>query len=233
MNRRSNISRLITMTAAVFLVAELSANETDSGFLSDYSKLKPVAGTTARSYKAPGAEEAYKNYKAVMIDQPEFIIAADSAYRGIKPDEAKVVADMMRHAMSKAVSQSIPVVDMAGPGVLYVRIAASNVHLKKKKRGLLGYTPAGFIVTSAAQAGQQMQQKIVLEDMNLEIEVLDSQTQEVLGAVVDKIQPREKKPGASWSSEQEIVDFWSNRLRCRLDNSRKPQSQWQDCTAIK
>jgi hypothetical protein len=42
-----------------------------------------------------------------------------------------------------------------------------------------------------------------------------------------------RKPGASWSSEQEIVDYWSNRLRCRLDNSRMPQSQWQDCTAIK
>jgi hypothetical protein len=51
---------------------------------------RPYAATDARVYNAPGALESFKNYKAVMIDQPEFIIAADSKYRGIKPDEAKL-----------------------------------------------------------------------------------------------------------------------------------------------
>jgi hypothetical protein len=46
-----------------------------------------------------------------------------------------------------------------GPGVLYVRIAASNVHLKKKSRGLLVYTPAGFVVTAAVASSQAMEQK--------------------------------------------------------------------------
>jgi hypothetical protein len=228
-----DITRFLAMTAAMILATELSAGEADSGFLDDYSKLKPIAGTSARAYTAPGALKAYENYKAVMIDQPEFVIAADSKYRGIKPDEAKAVADMMRQAMSKAVSKSIPVVDIAGPGVLHVRIAASNVHLNKKKRGLLSYTPAGFVVTEATQAGQEMEQKIVLQDMNLEIEVMDSQTQKVLAAMVDKIEPGVKKPGESWSSEQEMMDYWSNRLDCRLENARKPEDQWQDCAAKK
>jgi hypothetical protein len=226
----TNISRFFAVTAILMLATELTAADSDSGFLEDYSKLKPIAGTTTRIYTAPGSLEAYKNYKAVMIDQPEFIIAEDSKYRGIKPDEAKAVADKMRHSMSKAVSKSIPVVDIAGPGVLHVRVAASNVHLKKKKRGLLGYTPAGFVVTTATQAGQDMEQKIVLQDMNLEIEVMDSQTQEVLFAMVEKIEPGVKKPGESWASQQEMMEYWSNRLQCRLQNARKPKDQWQDCT---
>ena len=92
-------------------------------------------------YAAPDAFKDYKNYKAVMIDQPELIIADDSKYKGIKPDDAKAVADALRAQMSNTVTKNgrMFVVDKPGPGVLYVRIAASNIHLKKKSRGLLGH----------------------------------------------------------------------------------------------
>jgi hypothetical protein len=182
------------------LTAPQAAYGSDSGFLSDYSKLKPVAGTDIRIYRNPDALARFKDYRAIMIDQPELIIASDSKYKGIKPDEAKAVADIMRQRMNKAIGEYIEVVDKPGPGVLYLRIAASNIHLKKKKRGLLGYTPAGFVVTSAAQAAQDMQQKIILEDLRLEMEVMDSQSQEVLAAVVDVFEAAEKSSAPeSWS----------------------------------
>jgi hypothetical protein len=228
---RCNSLGVLAVTLAMLLASGANADDSNSGFLDDYSKLEPIAGTHARVYNAPGALEGFKNYKAVMIDQPEFIIAADSKYRGIKPDEAKAVADLMRQKMSEAVSKTLPVVDKAGPGVLYVGIAASNIHLAKKKRGILGYTPAGFVVGSAVSAGQDMQQKIVLQDMNLEIKVLDSQTQALLAAAVDKIDPGTKKPGESWTDEQTVMEYWSNRLHCRFENSSKPKDQWQNCEA--
>jgi hypothetical protein len=231
MSMKSRFPGVLAVTAAMFLASGANADDSDSGFLDDYSKLKPIAGTDARVYNAPGALEGFKNYKAVMIDQPEFIIAADSKYRGIKPDQAKAVADFMRQKMSEAVSKTLPVVDRAGPGVLYVGIAASNIHLAKKKRGVLGYTPAGFVVGSAVSAGQDMQQKIVLQDMNLEIKVLDSQTHELLAAAVDKIDTKTKKPSESWADEQTVMEYWSNRFHCRLDNAGKPKDQWQNCEA--
>ena len=167
-----------------------------------------------------------------MIDQPEFVIADDSKYKGIKPDDAKAVADALRAQLSDTVTKNgrLYVVDKPGPGVLYVRMAASNVHLKKKSRGLLGYTPAGFVVSSAVSAGQQMEQKVILQNMNLEMEVQDSQTQEVLAAVVDKIDPGKKaKASESWLKEHTVMDYWATRFHCRLDNSQKPESEWQDC----
>lgn len=217
------------VSSFLLLATQARAEENDSGFLDDYSKLKPVPGTSVLMYTAPGTLEAYKNYKAVMIDQPEIIIAADSKYRGIKPDEAKAVADAMRLAMSKAISKTLPVVDLPGPGVLYMRIAASNVHLSRKKRGILGYTPAGFVITEATRATQHMQQKIVLQKMKLEIEIQDSQTQEILNAIVDKIVPGTKKPGESWSSEQDLIDYWARHLGCWFANSRKPANARTDC----
>ena len=121
-------------------------------------------------------------------------------------------------------------VDKPGPGVLYVRIAASNIHLAKKKRGLLGYTPAGFVIGSAVSAGEEMEQKIILQDMNLEIEIQDSQSQEVLVAMVDKVDPGTKaKASESWSKEHTVMDYWANRFVCRLENSQKPENEWADC----
>ena len=218
--------------AALMLSSSTQIVADDSGFLSDYSKLKPLAGSNTLMYTAPNAFTDFKNYKAVMIDQPELIIADDSKYKGIKPDDAKAVADALRAQMSETVTKNgrMFVVDKPGPGVLYVRMAASNVHLKKKSRGLLGYTPAGLVVGGAVSAGQEMQQKIVLQDMNLEIEILDSQSQKVMAALVDKINPGKKaKASESWSKEYTVMDYWATRFHCRLENSQKPENEWQDC----
>jgi len=222
----------IALTAALLLSASMEILAENSDFLSDYSKLKPLAGSDTLMYTAPNAYTDFKNYKAVMIDQPELVIANDSKYKGIKPDDAKAVADALRAQMSETVTKNgrLFVVDKPGPGVLYVRIAASNVHLKKKSRGLLGYTPAGFVVGSAVSAGQEMEQKVVLQDMNLEIEVQDSQTQKVLAAVIDKIDPGKKaKAGESWQQEHSVMAYWSTRFHCRLENSQKPENEWKDC----
>jgi len=230
MKKRKVIYSALTVALLLLLSSELLAD--DSGFLTDYSNLKPIAGSDARLYTAPNAHTDFKNYKAVMIDQPEFVIASDSKYKGVKPDDAKAVADALRAQMNATVTKNgrLFVVDKPGPGVLYVRIAASNIHLAKKKRGLLGYTPAGFVIGSAVSAGEEMEQKIILQDMNLEIEIQDSQSQEVLVAMVDKVDPGTKaKASESWSKEHTVMDYWANRFVCRLENSQKPESEWADC----
>lgn len=219
---------MVSVLLSTSLVAE------DSGFLSDYSQLENIPGTEARMYTAPHALTDLKNYKGVMIDQPELIIATDSKYKGIKPDDAKAVANMMRQRLSDTVTQNknVTVVDKPGPGVLYVRIAASNAHLKKKSRGILGYTPTGLVVGAAVSAGQEMEQKVILQDMNLEMEVMDSQTEVTLISVVDKIHPGKKaKASESWKKEHTVVSYWATRFNCRLENSAKPKAEWKDCEA--
>ena len=228
------ISRNCAATGAAFLLLCTTLVADDSGFLSDYSQLKPIKGTDIQMYTAPNAYTDFKNYTAVMIDQPELVIADDSKYKGIKPDDAKAVADTMRKALSDAVTKNgrVKVVDKPGPGVLYVRMAASNVHLKKKSRGVLGYTPAGFVVGSAVSAGEKMEQKIILQDMTLELEILDSQTETVMASVVDKIEAGKKaKASESWMNEHTVMAYWATRFNCRLENSSKPEAEWQDCEA--
>lgn len=220
------LATALLLSSATNLVAD------DSGFLTDYSKLKPIAGTDAKMYTAPDALTNLKKYKAVMIDQPEFVIASDSKYKGIKPDDAKALADAWRALIADTVTKNgrLFVVDQPGPEVLYVRMAASNVHLAKKKRGLLGYTPAGLVVGAAVSAGEEMKQKIILQDMNLEFEFQDSQSQEILAAIVDKVDTgKAANASESWSKENTVMDYWAKRFNCRLENSQKPQNEWEDC----
>ncbi len=77
-----------------------------------------------------------------------------------------------------------------------------------------------------------MEQKVILQDMNLEMEVQDSQTQVVLAAVVDRIHADKKaKAGESWAKEHTVLAYWAVRFNCRLENSGKPESEWKDCAA--
>jgi hypothetical protein len=233
-NHMKAMNRHCGAMGAAFLLLCTTLVADDSGFLSDYSQLKPVKGTDIKMYTAPNAYTDLKNYTAVMIDQPELVIADDSKYKGIKPDDAKAVADAMRKALSDAVTKNgrVKVVDKPGPGVLYARMAASNVHLKKKSRGVLGYTPAGFVVGSAVSAGQEMEQKIILQDMTLELELTDSKTGTVMAAVVDKIEAGKKaKASESWMKERTVMAYWATRFNCHLENSSMPEAEWQDCEA--
>ena len=232
MKNKINIWSVLAMASLSLFCTALFAK--DSGFLTDYNQLKPVDGTGLRMYLAPNAHTDIKNYKSVMIDQPEFVIAADSDYKGFKADDVKAMADDLRRRLTDAVNKNgrLTVVDKAGPGVLYIRLGASNIHLKKKGRNILGYTPAGFVVTTAVSAAQSAEQKIILQDMILEIEIMDSQSQSVLLALVDKIVPGKKsKATESWLKEHNVMDYWATRFNCRVENSHKPQSEWQDCAA--
>ena len=124
------------------------------------------------------------------------------------------------------------VVDEPGPDVLYLRIAASNVYMQKKKRGLLGYTPVGLVAGTASRALSDFVDNIVLQEMTFELELLDSQTDTVLAALVDKTPAgKKKKPAESWEDARAMIQYWADRLACRIGNIRKAPGEAAQCEA--
>jgi hypothetical protein len=119
-----------------------------------------------------------------------------------------------------ALEPDYPEVNKPGPDVLGIRLAITNVHVKKKKRGLLGYTPVGLVVTTGiALAGKN----ISLTDATIEVEVLDSVTNERIGALIDKqsAPPEKRKKGKiSWEEVESTLKFYAERFRARLDAER-------------
>ncbi len=193
------------LTITVFGTA-LAQDLQSSGFLSDYSQLKKTSDKfMGHSYLVQGAEDKMANYTAVIIDQPEIFIAPNSKYKGMKPDDMKALADAFRTSMSEALAQDFMIVERAGPNVLYVRFALTNLQLKKKKKGLLSYTPIGLVAGVVKSAlTSDITKKIDLKGLVMEMEVLDSNSNQQLAAAVEARSGSKEEP-ASWAELEALI----------------------------
>jgi hypothetical protein len=175
----------------------------------------------AMIYRKAGVD--LKKYTKIMIAPIEIWISPKTKYKGIKPDDLKVLADTFRQAVIDALEPTYPVVNKPGPDVLGMRIAITNVYITKKKRGLLGYTPIGFAVSTAVKAiGDNMS----LQEAVIEAELLDSQSNERLGALMDQQSKTAKKKMSigstkkgktSWDEIEQTLKFYAERFRGRMD----------------
>lgn len=187
-------------------------------------------------YLPAGNFERLAEYTRLMIDQPEIWLDPDSDYRGVKPDNQKAIADLIRERLiERVISRGYDVVDEPGPDVLYIRVALTDLYLKKEKRGILGYTPIGAVVKLSADMVRDMMSKVDIIEMALQIEMLDSQSQEVLAAIVVKRGAREDKDKGqelqrmNFDEFRSVVQEYGARLACRLDNARQPKPQQINC----
>ena len=191
-------------------------------------------------YKPPEIYERLVNYDKIMIDQPEIWIDPDSKYRGTKPDNIKAIADLMRENLTaKVIDRGYEVVDEPGPDVLYIRVALTDLYLKKKRRGVLGYTPVGAVAKLGVDAIRDMMKKIDIIEMAIQVEFQDSVTEEVIGAIIIKRGARKNKETGQKLTRYDFkflrleMQYYSARLACSLDNARAPEAQQVDCEKAK
>ncbi len=223
------ISLAFFLTITAFGSA-LAQDLQSSGFLSDYSQLKKTSDQyMGHSYLVEGAEGRITNYTAVIIDQPEIFIAPNSKYKGMKPDDMKALADAFRTSLSQALAQDFMIVEQAGPNVLYVRFALTNLQLKKKKKGLLSFTPVGLVAGVAKSAlTSDITKKIDLKGLVMEMEVLDSNSEQQLAAAVEARSGSKEEP-ASWAELEALIGVYAQRMRCRLNNAYVAEENRVDC----
>jgi len=163
---------------ALGVTAGAVADDQDSGFLPDYSRLQEgqdAQGKTIRVWANPKFTPA--NYKAIILDPIRY-------YPEPKPNDsvsAGTLNDVLAYANSalkKSLSSGFKIVNSPGPGVARIRIAITGVG--KSKEGLKPYQliPIAFIFTAAKRAAEGAPyQGFVL----VEAEATDSVTGELLG----------------------------------------------------
>lgn len=100
---------------------------------------------------------------------------------------------------------------------MYIRAALTNVKVAKKKRGLLGYTPIGFVVTSVAHSGVG---GISLKDAVLEIETFDPVSGERLGVLVDKAPKTADDKEMSWEAVDKTLTYYATRFKARMQAAK-------------
>ncbi len=182
------------------------------------------------SYLVPDAQDRTANYSAVMIDQPEIFVSPDSQYKGMKPDDMKQLADAFRNSMVQELVETYTIVDQPGPNVLYLRFAFSNLQVKKQRRRLMSYTPIGLVANAVKSGVTDITSKIDLKGITVEMELLDSTTEEQFAALLETRADTEEEP-TSWEDVEALIVGYAQRGRCRLDNARSSEEDRVDCLA--
>ena len=229
--RKFVIGAAVASTALLFSTTQ-AQEMIYSGFMTDYTQLVKVTdGSADYRYVAPGGEDKMAQYNAVMIDQPEVFIANDSPYRGAKPKHLDAFAESIRAGITSALSEDMYVVGQPGENVLYISVAATNLKLTKRKRGILGYTPAGFVAgTIAGAATSDLAKKANLQGLVFEFEGFDSVSGERIIAIIDSIGSDVQSP-ATWEELEAFMAKYGRLIQCRFDNARLPAERRIDCLA--
>jgi hypothetical protein len=199
------------------LAINANAGPTSSGFIDDMPEM-------SSDKDRPGAliweksELDRSAYTKVMIEPITIFIDPKSKYKGIDADQLKALSDEFNNTITESLEPDIPIVSKAGEGVMYIRAAITNVRLKKKKRGLLSYTPVGFVARTVTDlAGKN----INLVSAMLEAEVFDSKSGERLMVLIDTkpVETGEKKK-QSWDDIQATLRFYAIRFRQRMEAAK-------------
>ncbi len=224
---------VVAIVIAAFTSAAYGQEMMQSGFLSDYSQLRKVTDSTADyRYIAPGAEDKLAEYGAVMVDQPEFFIAANSPYRGVKARQLDVLGGILRDGFSTGLAKEYFIVERPGESVLYVRAAMSNIKLKRAKMGVTDYVPVGLATMPIRRAATtDISKKAILSGMVFELEVFDSVTGERLFAMIDSRGADAENP-TSWDQIDQLARDHGEVMLCRLANSRFSEVARANCLEL-
>ena len=100
-----------------------------------------------------------------------------------------------------------------GAGVVVIRLAITDVYASKKKRGLLGYMPIGAAI--GAMSGKY--RRINLKDATIEVEILDGQSLDQLGVLIDKLSVSREAGDMSWEGIIAALHSYAERFRADVD----------------
>lgn len=124
-----NFKIVIAMLAVAGLIGCAASGMKDveqSGFLKDYSQLKPGSDDQAALvYIKPDAD--FGSYNKVMFERIAVVLAPSSESREIDPAILKDLADYYQNALVEAMKGGYEIVDQPGPDVLWVRVAITDV----------------------------------------------------------------------------------------------------------
>jgi len=199
-----------------------------TGFLSDYSQLKPEAeGSTALKYVNPQVD--VKKYKKFILERIIVWLKDDAEYKGIDPDAFKAMTDYFHEALARELGSDYPLVTEPGPDVLRLRIAITDlVPTKTAVTVLVLVTPYATVADLASGAASKggAGSAPYLGRAGIEAEGIDSVTLQPVFGYVDQRYGKKydpENPGSyfkaysEWAYSKQAFDFWAKKFRDRLD----------------
>ena len=207
---------VISMCLAVGCAAQKMEVKNYSGFLGDYSKLGPgPEGGVDKRYIKPGVD--FKKYNKIMMDQVRFYFKDDAGDKGIDADEMKELADTFHRDVIDALGSAYPLVAKPGPDVMRLRVAITDMELPNRGINAISTVlPVGLAI-STVKSGVTGK-GTGCGEVSMEFQVLDSQTNAVLGEGVDRRSGGKLDSMSKFGTAEDAFKFWAGRLRTWLDS---------------
>lgn len=203
------------------VLRKMPAGQEFSGFLRDYSKLKPNPnlGNNALTFASTDEQRNLHKYIAMIVD-PVQVYLASNADESKLPDKARGVGARYFHkALMDAVSSAFPIADQPGPLVLRLRSTIIGVDVG-------GEIPEAEKTSNPDDA---LSRAVNIGKVGVEMELVDSETGEQIAAMVDRENlgagaeigavhfGRDQK----YAAAREAFDGWAHRVRNFLDSAHE------------
>jgi hypothetical protein len=188
-----------------------------SGFLENYPEFKsgPKGGADF-VYMKEGVD--FKRYNKIMMNHVVLFFEDDAKYKGIHPEELAEMSNAFHKAIVDNLEGAYPLVDKPGPDVMRLRFAITDVVASKPGMGTISTVmPIGLALSTVKKGVTGTHTGV--GQASIEVEILDSMTNERIGAAIDT-RPGGKMEGFSkWGAVEGAFEFWAKRLRHWLDET--------------
>ena len=209
---------VVMLTVIAFIVvANAAEKEKYSGFLKDYSSLKPgPKGGAKLRYLKDGVD--FGKYNKVMLDQVVFFLKKDAENKGIQAKEIQDITQAFHEAVAKALEGGYPIVSEPGPDVMRVRVAITNIEPSNPAvSGVTTVMPIGLALSFVKKGVTGKHTGV--GSAGMEAEILDSVSSDFIGAAVDDRSGSKASGLTKFGPAKEAFEFWAKRLRTFLDEA--------------
>ena len=202
------------------------------GFLSDYAKISKTKDADD-SYEYVDTTVDFSKYNKLLVDRIKIFFKDDSQYKGIDPDELKVLTDYLYEAINKAVGDAYPMVKEAGPNVMRLRVAVTDLVPNKPSASVATLViPFSWIVDAGSGAAKgDAGSTLFTGEATIEVEGLDSVSSQQLVAHIETETGKKYAwtqgvgkgvksyvdAYSKWDYTKQAMDDWAQLLRVRLD----------------
>lgn len=190
----------------------------ESGFLGDYSKLhRGKSGQAEFVYRDLSAD--FSKYQKIIIDPVQLWAAEDedSTLSKLSREDQQLLVDYLYVALSDSLKRDYVVVDEPGSDVMRMRCAITEARAESPVRDLVStLCPYGLGISYAKRIVTGTHSGVGV--VSIEGEVVDSLTNQRLGAVVDRRAGTKTVMGGftRWGDVQDAFNFWARRIQTNL-----------------
>jgi len=191
----------------------------ESGFLKDYSQLKPGRGDQAKMVYIDQTAD-WSGYTSVYIEPVELWNSDDpeSKLGKLSKEDKELLVNYFYTTLHEHLAGDFHLVNQAGPGVLVIHAAITEAQKSNPVSNLTSsILPYGRVASKAKEA--LFGTGLGVGECQVEAEFLDGQTGRRLVAVVDRragTKALRTKFSGSFGDVKESMDYWAQHLDERM-----------------